>query len=373
MRWELLHEWLRLPPGTWPPNHYTLLGLDTSETSLEQIESHAMERMERLRRYQLIHPEEVTEGMNRIAQALVCLSNPQSRIAYDRTIGLTAPDEPDSSSPSENLTTPTFTTTSPNPKSLVTTAPSAEHPIAELANSPNTHDGNLPVNSQTVSENNKDSPDDADDGMLPIILLEEDVATGSAPSPEALSNSQPLPHVVLLPSATSISVHRNEHRRPLYTRIVLLRRALHHWKSLEPFLADPNYALSRHTDAMVMVEHLGQIYRLLPALIPWIGNDRQPGYLVALLARQPLAAQMFRSFLPSQRQTLAEHWKNGYAYLLELYRKSRRELRRATAKGWWRRTVKPAVRRLWMDPEWILFLGGIIAVVIALLRTASAL
>jgi hypothetical protein len=39
--------------------------------------------MERLRRYQLTHAEQVTEGMNRLAQALVCLTDPVARTAYD--------------------------------------------------------------------------------------------------------------------------------------------------------------------------------------------------------------------------------------------------------------------------------------------------
>ena len=34
----------------------------------------ATDRMERLRGYQLLHPELVTEGMNRLAQALICLT-----------------------------------------------------------------------------------------------------------------------------------------------------------------------------------------------------------------------------------------------------------------------------------------------------------
>jgi hypothetical protein len=39
--------------------------------------------MEKLRRYQLAHAEQVTEGMNRLAQALVCLTDPVAKKAYD--------------------------------------------------------------------------------------------------------------------------------------------------------------------------------------------------------------------------------------------------------------------------------------------------
>src|SRR5262245_12031578 len=43
--------------------------------------------MDRLRAHQLLHPDAVTEGMNRLAQALVCLTDPVARAAYDRTHG----------------------------------------------------------------------------------------------------------------------------------------------------------------------------------------------------------------------------------------------------------------------------------------------
>lgn len=81
------HEWIRscleLPPGAWPPDHYTLLGLEHGEADSRRIEQRVQERMEKLRLYQLTHTEQATEAMNRLAQALVCLSDPAARQAYD--------------------------------------------------------------------------------------------------------------------------------------------------------------------------------------------------------------------------------------------------------------------------------------------------
>jgi len=80
-------EWicscLRLPPDSWPPDHYTLLGLDLGEADSSRIEQRVQERMEKLRPYQLTHPDQATEAMNRLAQALVCLTDPAARHAYD--------------------------------------------------------------------------------------------------------------------------------------------------------------------------------------------------------------------------------------------------------------------------------------------------
>src|SRR5262245_34814251 len=81
---ELIRSWLQLPPGNWPPDHYTLLGLEPGIGDVARIEHEVHERMQRLRCYQLTHPELATEAMNCLARALVCLTDPDARKAYDR-------------------------------------------------------------------------------------------------------------------------------------------------------------------------------------------------------------------------------------------------------------------------------------------------
>src|SRR4051794_41288939 len=83
---ELICSVLGLPPGRWPPDHYTLLGLEPGSADVAQVEGHVLDRMERLRRYQLAHPDAVTDAMNRLAQALVCLSDPAAKAAYDANL-----------------------------------------------------------------------------------------------------------------------------------------------------------------------------------------------------------------------------------------------------------------------------------------------
>src|SRR5437016_4394986 len=86
MTHELICTWLDLPTGNWPPDHYTLLGLPPGEADLARIEQQVHARMERVRRYQLTHPEAATEAMNRLAQALVCLTDPAAKRAYDELL-----------------------------------------------------------------------------------------------------------------------------------------------------------------------------------------------------------------------------------------------------------------------------------------------
>ena len=86
MSHELICSWLGLPPDNWPPDHYRLLGLEPGESDPERIEQRVHERLEIVRRYQLIHPEQVTEAMNRLAQAFVCLTDPKAKRGYDTAL-----------------------------------------------------------------------------------------------------------------------------------------------------------------------------------------------------------------------------------------------------------------------------------------------
>src|SRR5439155_1288103 len=73
--------WLGLPPGCWPPDHYTLLGLPPCEPDIERIEQKIHERLMRLRCYQLSNPALATEAMTCLAKAFDCLTNEQCKKA----------------------------------------------------------------------------------------------------------------------------------------------------------------------------------------------------------------------------------------------------------------------------------------------------
>ena len=89
MNHSLLREWLSLPPGPWPPADRELLGLpESGEIDANTVELKALERMDILRPRQLVDPELVTEGMNRLAQSLIALTS-TSPLAPDDADGLT--------------------------------------------------------------------------------------------------------------------------------------------------------------------------------------------------------------------------------------------------------------------------------------------
>src|SRR5271165_4370632 len=92
MSHDLICSWLGLQPGDWPPDHYRLLGLEPGEDKAELIEQHVHQRLDMVRCYQMIHPEQATEAMNRVAQAFVCLTEPASKRLYDaELLGFAAP------------------------------------------------------------------------------------------------------------------------------------------------------------------------------------------------------------------------------------------------------------------------------------------
>src|SRR5436190_4087968 len=100
---EKLRSWLNIPSGPWPPDYYALIGLKPGPTPPDEIESRILERLELLRRYQLPHPDEATEGMNLLAQALDTLTDPEARRKYDRTLGLKPVTRIDPPQPAEDV------------------------------------------------------------------------------------------------------------------------------------------------------------------------------------------------------------------------------------------------------------------------------
>ena len=73
MNRDMICVWLGLADKHWPPDPYALLGLSAEQCDAPLIEKRVHEQMCRLRGYQLLHPEEATEGMTRVAQAYIAL------------------------------------------------------------------------------------------------------------------------------------------------------------------------------------------------------------------------------------------------------------------------------------------------------------
>ena len=82
--------------SAWPPDHYAILGLAPGPVDPAEVERRAIERTERLRAYQLAEPDAATDALNRVAQALVCLTDAAARRTYDQSLRPPAPPAPPS-------------------------------------------------------------------------------------------------------------------------------------------------------------------------------------------------------------------------------------------------------------------------------------
>ncbi|MHC4398980.1 MAG: hypothetical protein ACYTG0_04800 [Planctomycetota bacterium] len=80
---DVYTEWLGIPPGPRPPNHYLLLGIVLYESDFDMIRRAADERTKSVRPRCLKRPELGTQILNEIAKARVCLTDPRKKKTYD--------------------------------------------------------------------------------------------------------------------------------------------------------------------------------------------------------------------------------------------------------------------------------------------------
>jgi len=95
-------QWLRIPPGPRPPDHYALLGLARFCRDQDAIETAARARLTRLDQYAM-HPDRATRDrvqdmMDEVAEVRVHLIDPRRQQAYDeelaRALGVSPPAAP---------------------------------------------------------------------------------------------------------------------------------------------------------------------------------------------------------------------------------------------------------------------------------------
>ncbi len=310
---SIICAWLGIPPDQWPPDHYTLLGLPPGEPDADRIERQVQQRLELVRRYQLASPEPATEAMNRLAQAYVCLTDPQARRAYDQALF------------GSNLPTPA-------PSAPVETA--TAQPVADTA---------------------------ADAGFL--SLVEEQAPTPAASdAPPAVPAAAKQAEAEPEPSRRGLGT-----RRAIYERIVHTRALLRLWERGEKYLGQTKKRLSRPSEARELIELMTELREQVKQ-VPLLGEAGQPGYLVVSLARQAAIVPTFQTLLPGQREALARDWIAGRKALQEhqkYLRQESRSLRRKTIAGQLVRAVRAFLNE---NPAGWLIVLALLAVVIALIR-----
>lgn len=401
MSHRLICVWLGLPPESWPPDHYALLGLTVGESDVVLIEERVHERLARLRPYQLQHPDQVTVAMNRLAQAFACLTDPESKRAYD--VSLASP----TASPGtalenfrrvENLPPPFIPAPSgTTPPLAAGTVPAssgaagdslawllgAMNPLA-VTGAPAPAAGPSPAQTSAAPAPVPISQADWAQTPPPSRLAPEPISVSEA-SPAATGTTDPpvtseLPGTsaagppqdapfdpVLEIARSSTSARRGlGTKRALYFRLARTRQLLRAWERAGKYLSAPEQRLKRRSEAKDLVRQLREVHELLDGFPPLLGEAGLPGYLVVALARQQMIVPTFRDLLSSQREALARDWRAGRS-LLVLHREFlREEIRKLRAKSIWGRTARAVWAGLTDQPRVLVLFLVLLALNLAL-------
>jgi len=85
---DVYKEWLGIPEGTRPPDHYTLLRLRQFEDDIEKIRTNYRKLNAHVRKYStgqyLLRSQEL---LNEMARAMLCLTDPDGKREYDQSLG----------------------------------------------------------------------------------------------------------------------------------------------------------------------------------------------------------------------------------------------------------------------------------------------
>ena len=354
---DLLRSWLDLPPGDWPPADGELLGVGAATPAL--AERRAMQLMSRLRPHQLLHPDLVTEGMNRLAQAMLSVAN--HRPAVPPAVPPRAPAPPGGLAPT--LVMPKSSTTLPPAFGAFDLAPAQPPPaaptVAPLPASP-TPAAPIVLDAEVV----EDEPD-VPIGFARFEQLDEPPAARPlAPSPaEFAAVPEVEPPDLALPPGLS-----GESRRLIYRQVAALRNLLRAWASLRAFCGNPREDFDTP----------GRVYGLDVAIAQFHAALRHPGHDAAQLA--PLAPRVYAVFrqasplavlrmlsLP-QRRLLARDWALGQSRLAGRELALRNSLRRTRPGGTIAQNLSGVGRFLAARPETALVPPGVILALIVLAK-----
>jgi hypothetical protein len=402
---ELICTWLGLPSKSWPPDHYTLLGLAPGEGDMARIEQHVHERLARLRCYQISHPGPATEAMNRLAQAFLCLTDPEARKAYNAQffphllVPAPAPVPPapaPQAQPQAPTPAPAVATLTPPPM----TAP----PVRPIT--PGVDTG-VVYPAQTQVDWRNATPPPVRAPVLPIQIVVPPPANGMppvsvvAPAPPAPANGDvpapvpaadstpaapapptppaapaPAPAPVSRPvdpvfeTARSPEARRGlSTRRRLYQRVLLTRRLLRTWDRLGKYVAKPKRKLARTAEENELTRLLERADGLLEQFPALIGQPGQPGYRVLSLAHDDAPVTMFNRQGATERDALARDWLAGQA-LLQAHRQFlRQQVKRLRRQGVLTRLLYSLQSAVNDHPVWVavvvsLVTLGVLAIVV---------
>jgi hypothetical protein len=356
MSHQCICDWLGLAGDAWPPDHYRLLGLPPGEADAARIEQQVHERLEKVRRYQLLQPEHVTEAMNRLAQAFVCLTDAEAKKAYDAKLfrPATAPVVAVEEAP---------TADSRDPLAWLYGGQDATRAVTQL---------DVPVigDRQAEESSAERDEDDSSETAGPNPQTTEIPAFVPPPVRRHLETISKKKDIILEAAHKSLPARRGlGTKRALYHRIARTRQLLRAWSEAGEYVGHPERKLAKPIEATDLIHALITLRTQLKSFPPLLGQAGQPGYLVIALARQQVIVPTFQTLLPSQRDSLARDWRAGLKLLHAHLEFLRQELRSMRRRGLLSRTFR-VMNSLFHSHLGLMILAlGLLAVVVAAWRS----
>jgi hypothetical protein len=302
MNKEMLCTWLGLPKAVWPPDAWALLGLPHGDHDLPTIEKSVQDRMAKLRCYQLSFPEEATEGMNRLAEAFVALTEAASKRAPAPVAP--APEKQPAPAMSKDDTSVTNKT-----KLDWRAAPP-------------------PVRQETASS--------------PELIAEEEGSNGDVLTAKPfVAPARPHRREIDPALTRDLAEQSDEATGNLGTldavieRVEQTRRLLHVWDQLGKHLrATPKKTSSKESEAFTT--RLDKIAHAMQTYPAFLGQPGLPGYRVVVQARLKIPLASVRALPAEQRDDLLFDYQAARQVLLahrKYLRRVFRSLRRQSAVG----------------------------------------
>lgn len=288
MNADLLRDWLDLTDANWPPEEHLLLGVVRGERDLARIEHQVQDRLAKLRCYQISHPEEATEGMNRLAQAFVHFMDccPKPAAVCTPTCAPKPVESGETETPIERKTKLDWQDAPPPVRR------SGSHPTLSASGKKQIPKAQPAPNAQANTQM--------------ILDLAQD-------SPEARAGLGTLDAVI---------------RRAEETRLALVA-----WNNAGRWLRDPKRAVVSVADDQDLTRCLNALNRSLKTYPGIIGQPGKPGYRVAATARMKLNSLLVRGMDLTHRELLALDWFHGRKVLLAHRRFLLRHFRSLRKRG----------------------------------------
>jgi len=331
MNHDLLYTWLGLADKQWPPDPYLLLGVLPGEKDAACIEQCVQERLCQLRGYQVSHPEEATEGMNRLAQAFIDVTDCLSREMCNKAMPVTVA--------TANLPRTVSYGASPPPKKRSAirddTVVSGKTKV-DWKNTP------PPVRSPSILETVNGS-------VANIAETLSDVRGGVAPiAPFETAALEPL--TVCPPADPAFELARNSTaaRKGLRTvaelrnRVRQTRKLTITWNRLGKYLRDPERRLAKTSEETDLARWMDYLFDLMEDYPAFVGHPGLPGYRVAAMARLEKTAHMVMELDKTQREELARDWEAGEKVLSEHRRYLLEQVKAMRRQGWAERMATEA-------------------------------